>query len=102
VRHAVTRAVDKGDLDLQDALFDLPVSERGNVNPSKLGWFMKKNAGRIVGDFLIEKAEADGRGAWRVVSVKAPDAPALPTSPPSSRPRVGDQPESDPFDSLTL
>ena len=57
--------------DLLDAMREFPVEERGGeINHSKLGWLLKKNADRIVGDFKFEKTEADGRTAWRVVSTK--------------------------------
>jgi hypothetical protein len=54
---------------LKDALFELPVVERGNINPNKLGWFLKKNANRIVNGFEFQTAKADGRLAWSVVQV---------------------------------
>lgn len=65
--------------DLYDAIREFPVEERGEINPSKLGWLLKKNANRIVGGFEFQKAQADGRNAWRVVPV---EAPPLPPSPP--------------------
>lgn len=51
-----------------DALREFPVEEKGFINRSKLGWVLKKNANRIVNGFEFQKAEADGRTAWRVVS----------------------------------
>jgi hypothetical protein len=64
---------------LLDAMRELPVEERGEINPSKLGWLLKKNANRIVGGFEFQRAEADGRTAWRVVTVKSP--PLTPSPP---------------------
>lgn len=55
--------------ELKDALFELPVVERGNINPNKLGWFLKKNANRIVNGLEFQKAKADGRLAWCLVQV---------------------------------
>jgi hypothetical protein len=52
---------------LLDAMRELPVEEKGEINRSKLGWLLKKNANRIVGDHEFQQAEADGRKAWRVV-----------------------------------
>jgi hypothetical protein len=52
-----------------DALKEFPIEERGTINRSKLGWILKKNANRIVGNMEFQKAEADGRVAWRVVTV---------------------------------
>ena len=51
---------------------EFPIIERGEINRSKLGWILKKNANRIVGGFEFKKAEADGRTAWRVVTVYRP------------------------------
>ena len=63
---------------LLDAMREFPVEERGEINRSKLGWLLKKNAYRIVGGFKFQKAEADGRTAWRVVAVKSPPLPPSP------------------------
>lgn len=82
VRTAVGRAL-KGGNDLLDAIREFPVEERGEINRSKLGWLLKKNANRIVGGYEFQQAEADGRVAWKVVVV---NLPALPPSPPSNRP----------------
>lgn len=82
VRKAVERA-ECGGVDLRDAMREFPVEERGEINRSKLGWILKKNANRIVGRFEFQKAEADGRTAWRVVEVSSPP---LPASPPSVTP----------------
>ena len=71
---------------LLDAMRELPVEERGEINRSKLGWLLKKNANRIVGGFEFQQAEADGRTAWRVVAVKSPPPPPLTPSPPFTPP----------------
>jgi hypothetical protein len=55
---------------LLDAIREFPVEERGEINRSKLGWLLKKNADRIVAEFMFQRTEADGRTAWRVVHVK--------------------------------
>jgi len=65
---------------LLDAIREFPVEERGEINRSKLGWILKKNANRIVDGCEFQQAEADGRTAWRVVAVKTPPltpSPAL-------------------------
>ena len=85
----VRKAVDKAYRDrpnLLDAMRELPVEERGEINPSKLGWLLKKNANRIVGGFEFQRAEADGRTAWRVVVVKAAPPPPLTPLPPFTPP----------------
>lgn len=83
VRKAVERAL-FGESNLLDAMREFPVEDRGEINRSKLGWLLKKNAGRIVGGFEFQKGEADGRNAWRVLAV---NTPPLTPSPPFSRPR---------------
>ena len=60
---------------LLDAMRELRVEERGEINRSKLGWLLKKYADRIVGGFKFQRAEADGRTAWRVVAVQSPPLP---------------------------
>src|SRR5690348_6958292 len=57
---------------LLDAIREFPVEERGEINRSKVGWLLKKNANRIVGGFEFRRAEADGRTAWHVVGVESP------------------------------
>lgn len=82
----VRKAVDRVELahpDLLDAMREFPVEEKGEINRSKLGWLLKKNANRIVGGFEFQKAEADGRIAWRVV---AANPPPLTPSPPFTVP----------------
>ena len=79
VRKAVAAAL-KSHPDLLDAMREFPIEERGEINRSKLGWLLKKNADRIIGGFEFQKAEADGRTAWRVVAVSAPASPASPAS----------------------
>ena len=54
--------------DLLDAMREFPVEEHGQINRSKLGWLLKKNANRIVGGLEFQQASANGRTAWRVVA----------------------------------
>ena len=79
VRKAVETAR-LGNSNLLDAIREFPVEERGDINRSKLGWILKKNANRIVDGCEFQQAEAAGRTAWRVVAVKTPPltpSPAL-------------------------
>jgi flavin-binding protein dodecin len=77
VRRAVEAALrDNGEL--LDAIRECPVEERGEINRSKVGWWLRKNANRIVGGFELQQAKADGRTAWRVIKMIAPPLPALP------------------------
>ena len=82
VRKAVETAA-RESTDLLDAMREFPVEERGEINRSKLGWLLKKNANRIVGSLEFQKSAADGRTAWRVVAV---NSPPLTPSPASSWP----------------
>jgi hypothetical protein len=66
VRKAVEAAI-CSQPNLLNAMREFPVEERGEINRSKLGWLLKKNANRVVGGFEFQQAEADGRPAWRVV-----------------------------------
>lgn len=71
VLHEARTACGAASSDLADALKDCPITERGSdINPSKFGWFLKKNANRIRDGYAFEKAEADGRLAWRLVDVQ--------------------------------
>ena len=85
VRKAVDMAV-FNQPNLLDAMREFPVEERGEINRSKLGWLLKKNANRIVGGYEFQKAEADGRTAWRVVAVSLPASPPLTPLPPFALP----------------
>ena len=82
VRKAVEAAL-HNQSNLLDAIREFPVEERGEINRSKLGWLLKKNANRIVGGIEFQQAEADGRTAWRVVAVKTPPLTPSPPSAPS-------------------
>jgi hypothetical protein len=82
VRKAVEAAI-LNQPNLLDAMREFPVEERGEINRSKLGWLLKKNANRIVGDLEFQQGEADGRTAWRVVAVKSPPLTPSPPSAPS-------------------
>jgi hypothetical protein len=76
---------------LQDAMREFPIEDRNGIIPSKLGWLLRKNANRIVKGYEFQRAEADGRTAWRVVRTKpspapdkgAPPSPELPPAGPS-------------------
>lgn len=94
VRKVVEEAED-GHPDLLDALREFPVVERGEINRSKFGWVLKKNANRIVGGYEFQRTEADGRTAWRVVPATPPQFTAVPPS-PASPPSTGPVAESAP------
>ena len=79
----VRKVVDRAEMnaELKDALEELPVVERGYINRGKLGWFLKKNARRIVNGMEIRPAECSERNAWCVAKVKPltsdPSSPVL-------------------------
>ncbi len=75
VRKAVERARRDADGDLMAAIREFPLEERGEINHGKFGWFLKKNANRIVAGYAFERTAADGRVAWQVVAVNATAAP---------------------------
>lgn len=68
VRKALQMAAG-GQRELDEAIRDCLGEERGQPNPSKMGWFLKKHAGRIVKGMRFVDATADGRKAWKIVVV---------------------------------
>lgn len=86
------RLIDESGTDenLSEAILDLPVMDRDVVNRNRLGWYLKRNANRVVDGFELQQVANSTRNAWRVVAIE-PDAvmpePPLPPSPNSS---VGD------------
>jgi hypothetical protein len=79
VRDAISSAEACGGEALEEALLELPVTDgRGRVNRSKLGWYLKKSADRVVGGLRIERSPTSARTAWRVVdTAKPPPAGAI-------------------------
>lgn len=65
VRKVIAAAI--SDPALMELFDELPVTERGHINPGKLGWFFKQNLGRIAGGFRLENEPASGRRGWKVV-----------------------------------
>jgi hypothetical protein len=53
---------------LLDALEDCPVTDHKGVNPSKLGWYLKKNMNRPVAGLKLIQGSADGRTAWQIIA----------------------------------
>lgn len=76
VRHLLKKAHNLTGEGLADALDDLPVQDAKVINPSKLGWYFRKNARRIVDGYRLVEGTADGRKGWRVECV--PPSPPLP------------------------
>jgi hypothetical protein len=74
-----------GGSELEDALLDLPVVEKGVINRSRLGHYLKRNRGRVLGGLMVQKADHSARNAWKVVKVER-GTPPLPPLPPSTPP----------------
>ena len=60
---------------------DIGVVERGEVNAKRLGWVLKKAAGRIARGFTLTSAAADGRQGWKVTRTGAQQPTLTPVSP---------------------
>jgi hypothetical protein len=69
VRKVIQTVENNPDDALAEAIMELPVNDRQFVNPSKLGWFLKKNAERIIDGHVIRKVDTPERRAWTVVKV---------------------------------
>jgi hypothetical protein len=82
VRKVIATVAD-GNENLREALHEFPIAERGAINSTKLGQLLKKNANRLVGGYRFERANADGRTAWKAVVAATP---ASPPSPPFASP----------------
>ena len=85
IRRLLEKVSDRGDCDLHDALLELPFVERDEINRSKMGGYLKRNANRIVDGFELQKSASTERNAWRVVPLVT-EAPPLPSLPLQSRP----------------
>lgn len=70
VRDAV-RLADGIDNDFSEALRDI-ADERGSINRRRLGWWLKRHAGRIVGGLRFDRGNTNRNAeTWRVVSVSS-------------------------------
>jgi len=83
VRDAVNRTVGMYDQasELREVLHDI-AAERGEINRRRLGWWIKRHAGRIVDGLRIERAVGGGNGSaerWRIEVVESvsPVSPVL-------------------------
>ncbi|RYG89845.1 MAG: hypothetical protein EON59_00955 [Alphaproteobacteria bacterium] len=66
------KVVDRAETDnntLLDTIMELPVAERGFINRSKLGWYLKRNANRIVDGMHFQREDNSERTAWSVQTV---------------------------------
>lgn len=69
VRKLIHTIDNNADHALAETIMELPVNDRQFVNPSKLGWFLKKNAERIIDGHVIRQVVTPERRAWTVVKV---------------------------------
>lgn len=58
---------------LVDAIDDLPFMQGAPFNPGKFGWYLKRNANRLVDGLRLERADHAERTAWRVVPLSQRD-----------------------------
>jgi len=65
----VIQTVAESQVTLDKALRECMGNERGPINPTKFGWFLKKHAGRVVDGLRFAEDSADGRKAWKVVLI---------------------------------
>ncbi len=56
---------------VKEVLEEMPFTDRGYVNPSKFGWYLSKNANRIVNGLQLTRAPSNERNAWMVEAVDA-------------------------------
>lgn len=75
VREAVNRTAGMYDQasELREVLHDI-AAERGEINRRKLGWWIRRHAGRIVDGLRIERAVGGGNGSaerWRIEVVES-------------------------------
>lgn len=82
VRKLITRAADSEEL--REAIDDLGVIERGEINRNRLGWALKRAEGRVANGYKLTRTKAVGRTAWRAVKVAAPVSPVSPGSYPEA------------------
>lgn len=67
----VVRIAEGADTDFAEALRDV-ADERGQINRRRLGWWLKRHLGRIVGGLKFERGNvARNAETWRVVSVSS-------------------------------
>lgn len=79
VRDVVSKSTTVTGDRLREALEDIPIWDGKSINPSKFGWYLSKNAKRIVGGLRLVEDRAKGRRGWRVEKV----AKVVPPLPPS-------------------
>lgn len=69
VRKLIETVQEHPDWAIAEAMAELPVMEGKFINHSKMGWFLKKNAERIIDGYVIRQVITPERRAWTVVKV---------------------------------
>lgn len=84
------------DEELFDAIAELPkvVEPRLGINSNKLGWYLKRNLGRVVNGRKFERVETPERTAWALVPAGSGSPPSPPSSPPAATPPAEERSES--------
>ena len=80
VREVVSKSTTVAGDRLLEALEEIPILDGKSINPSKFGWYLSKNAKRIVGGLRVVEGRAKSRRTWQVerVAKVAPPLPPLP------------------------
>jgi hypothetical protein len=76
--------------EIYDALHDLPIAFRGQIDPTSLGKYLTKNKNRPVGAYILEEGPRGKRRTWcvrQVTTLAAAPSPPLPPlpEPPSAK-----------------
>jgi hypothetical protein len=70
VRQIIDALAQTASQDLYQAVLALPVTQGGTINPGSLGWYLKKQRGRIVDGLMIDDGDLKERKSWRVLRVQ--------------------------------
>jgi hypothetical protein len=69
VRNAIRATFSHDNQDLKEVLHEI-ADERGDINPRRLGWWIRLHAGQIVDGMRFVKAPGNGSAErWRIVNV---------------------------------
>lgn len=66
----IVRASEEEDSPLADVLHDIAGEGRG-INPKRLGWWLRRNAGRIVDGMRLSQTRVSRVAEWRVAPIEA-------------------------------
>ena len=72
---------DQPESHLAELIEEMPVHSGNAISPTKLGQYLSRQAGKVIGGYRLLQDRADGRTGWRVekvVKVVTPPSPPLP------------------------